>query len=102
MRVFYQLSYIVEATQEELQGERKEREGEDDDGESDSGHVFSRETLTLSCVGVGYSNFGKRNCVIHESILLLLNFPVSQCRASLCSQFLKSVKHNFCSVLLLM
>ena len=55
MRDFFQLTYKVETTQEELQGERKEREGEDDDGESDSGHVFSRETVTLSCVGVGYS-----------------------------------------------
>ena len=55
MRDFFQLTYKVETTQEELQGERKEREGEDDGGESDSGHVFSRETVTLSCVGLGYS-----------------------------------------------
>ena len=55
MRDFFQLTYKVETTQEELQGERKAREGEYDDGESDSGHVFSRETVTLSCVGVGYS-----------------------------------------------
>ena len=55
MRDFFQLTCKVETTQEELQGERKVREGEDDDGESDSGHVFSRETVTLSCVGVGYS-----------------------------------------------
>ena len=54
MRDFFQLTYKVETTQEELQGERKAREGEDD-GESDSGHVFSIETVTLSCVGVGYS-----------------------------------------------
>ena len=59
MRDFFQLTYKVETTQEELQGESKEREEEDDDGESDSGHVFSRETVTLSCVGVGCSNFGK-------------------------------------------
>ena len=59
MREFFQLTYKVETTQEELQVDSKEREGEDDDGESDSEHVFSRETVTLSCVGVGYSNFGK-------------------------------------------
>ena len=59
MRDFFQLTYKVETTQEELQVDSKEREGEDGDGESDSGHVFSRETVTLSCVGVGYSNFGK-------------------------------------------
>ena len=59
MRDFFQLTYKVETTQEELQVDSEEREGEDDDGESDSVHVFSRETVTLSCVGVGYSNFGK-------------------------------------------
>ena len=59
MRDFFQLTYKVETTQEELQVDSEEREGEDDDGESGSGHVFSRETVTLSCVGVGYSNFGK-------------------------------------------
>ena len=51
MRDFFQITYKIESKEHDLQ--------ESDD--SNDGHELSlrRQIVTLSCVGVGYSNFSK-------------------------------------------
>ena len=50
MRDFFQLTYKIESKEQDLQ------ESDDDSGQELS---LRRQIVTLSCVGVGYSNFSK-------------------------------------------
>ena len=49
MRDFFQLTYKIESKEQDLQES-------DDSGQEMS---LKRQIVTLSCVGVGYSNFSK-------------------------------------------
>ena len=51
MRDFFQITYKIESKEQDLQEEL----------DDDAGHELSlrRQIVTLSCVGVGYSNFSK-------------------------------------------
>ena len=51
MRDFFQLTYKIESKEQDLQ----ESESEDNGQELS----LKRQIVTLSCVGVGYSNFSK-------------------------------------------
>ena len=53
MRDFFQLTYKVESKEEDLH----ELESSEDDSGQELG--LRRQIVTLSCVGVGYSNFSK-------------------------------------------
>ena len=55
MKVFFQLTYRVESKEEELSG----AEGGSGSELSEDEEVLSRQIVTLSCIGVGYSNFSK-------------------------------------------
>ena len=50
MRDFFQLTYKIESKEQDLQ------ESDKDNGQELS---LRRQIVTLSCVGVGYSNFSK-------------------------------------------
>ena len=53
MRDFFQLMYKVDVQEEEMQG------GEDQEGEEQEEDSITRQLVTLSCVGVGFSNYSK-------------------------------------------
>ena len=60
MRDFLQLVYKVVVQEEELVQTDSGGEGEDRTGRDDAGgDAIRRQLVTLSCVGVGFSNFSK-------------------------------------------
>ena len=58
MRDFFQLMYKVDVQEEEMQG-GEDQEGEDQEGEEEEEDSITRQLVTLSCVGVGFSNYSK-------------------------------------------
>ena len=59
MKEFFQLTYKVEAEEEELGAVANEEE-EEEGGRGSEGEVsLSRLVVNLSCVGVGYSNYNR-------------------------------------------
>ena len=65
MRDFFQLVYKVEVKEEVVdtegdgeEGDGVERAGEGRAGEEE-GDTITRQLVTLSCVGVGFSNYSK-------------------------------------------
>jgi hypothetical protein len=55
MKEFFQLTYKVTGEEETLSAPSDS----DAEGEESEGATLSRLIVTLSCVGVGYSNFNK-------------------------------------------
>lgn len=58
MKEFFQLTYKVTGEESQLKPPADES-GCGNEGEGSGGAVLSRQLVTLSCVGVGYSNFNR-------------------------------------------
>lgn len=57
MKEFFQLTYKVSGEDDQLTV--PSNSGGDGEGEESGGVALSRQLVTLSCIGVGYSNFNK-------------------------------------------
>ena len=54
MRNFFQIMYKVEVKTEDLEGS-----GEDEGEDTEEANSITRQLITVSCVGVGFSNYSK-------------------------------------------